>query len=355
MKKELLLQTYDDRLIQAGQAAQQIVQQNVFARYHQTKSPGTKEAQKSDLLVFSRYLKEMGVLRSPEALFLDPFAWEGVTSGILEAFRQWLYYAQSGKKGYSISSVNRFLATLRQYCKLAFLSGVISQQDWLLLKEVKAHSYAEGSNVDRDRFEMGIIPRMGNKKAEPTMIDSVDFSALQEVQTNHVRERDDFLQQRDFLLLCLLGEHGLRVGEVVGLNVEHIDLRRRKITVTHFKTHEKDTLDLLPATEIAVRNYFSLVSRERGQPLFPGYKGKRMTRRGITDRITTIGNAIGITHLSPHDLRHYFTREWFAREELLNVIQRYGGWKSGAMPLYYAKLFGVDNSKPKILQERNEI
>lgn len=344
----------DNSMEQAGQIAEEIIKKTVFSRYHQTKSTGTKSAQKNDLELFSTYLRCIGVDRHAESLFFDADAWKGMNASLLEGFRQWLYYGQEDNKGYKVSSVNRCLSTIRQYCRMAFQSGVIPHENWLYIKEIKSNSYAEAFNIDSDRESKGIVPRKGFKKAESTFLDEDDFTALQKTKTNHLlyREHDCILDQRDDLLLCLLGEHGLRVSEVVGLNVENIDLRKGKITVTRYKTHTKDTLDILPYTQQSAALYLPLISSQLTSPLFIGYREKRITRRGITIRIQKIGELIGIQNLSPHDLRHYFTRIWFARGEQLNIIQRYGGWNSGTMPLHYARLFGIDENKPKILQKK---
>lgn len=350
---------YDDSLARAGAAAARVVQETVFSRYHQTKAVGTRAAQKADLELFARYLAQAQVGRSADQLFLDARAWAGMTAQLLEGFRQWLYYAQLpadaevAQKGYAVSSVARYLSTVRQYCRLAFLSGVIPADEWLKLKEVKGHSRAEGANIDAERANAQILPRMSTKKPYATPLDEGDLRALQGARTKPTgyRARDHTLDQRDALLLCLLGEHGLRIGEVVALNVGSFDFRRGTLTVLRFKTHSRDVLRLLPATRAAAGLYLPLIARDKAAPLFLGYEQQRITRRGLSKRVHELGKLAGIENLSPHDLRHYWTRDWFLKEEALTTIQRYGGWSSGAMPLHYAREFGVEAAEPKALRK----
>ena len=351
---------YDDSLARAGAAAARVVQETVFSRYHTTKAAGTREAQKADLELFARYLAQAQVERSADQLFFDARAWAGMTAELLEGFRQWLYYAQTPteadtpRSGYAVSSVARYLSTVRQYCRLAFQSGVIPANEWLKIKEVKGHSRAEGANIDADRENAKILPRMSPKKPYATPLDEGDLRALAGARTQPTgyRERDLALDQRDALLLCLLGEHGLRIGEVVALNVGSFDFRRGTLTVIRFKTHIRDVLRLLPATRAAAGLYLRTFARDKATPLFLGYEQQRITRRGLTKRVHVLGKLAGIENLSPHDLRHYWTRDWFLKEEALSTIQRYGGWASGAMPLHYAREFGVEAAEPKALRSK---
>jgi integrase len=356
----LTLSAYDDSLRQAGAAATHAIQDTVFLRYQRTKAEGTKAAQLLDLTLFARYLAQASVQRTARQLFGDAQAWAGMTAALLEGFRLWLYYAQAPAEeharqhGYAISSVGRSLSTVRQYCRLAFQSGVIPVDEWLTIKEVKAHSSAEGANIDAEREGKKIVPRMSSRKRYATPLDAQDLQALHKVSSMPAggRERDQLLSQRDALLLCLLGEHGLRIGEVVALTVGSFDLRRGTLTVLRAKTHSRDVLRLLPATRAAAECYLPAVSPEKEAPLFLGYRQQRISRRGLTRRVQELGKLAGIEQLSPHDLRHYWTRDWFLHEEALTTIQRYGGWASGAMPLYYAREFGVEAAEPKALRRQ---
>jgi integrase len=355
------ISAYDDSLARAGTAATHVIQDTVFLRYQRIRSEGTKEAQRRDLAIFARYLAQANVARTARQLFCDAQAWAGMTAALLEGFRLWLYYAQSPadeharQHGYAISSVGRYLSTVRQYCRLAFQSGVIPADEWLKIQEVKAHSCADGANIDAEREEKKIVARMNSRKRYATPLDGQDLQALHTVSSRPAggRARDQLLSQRDALLLCLLGEHGLRIGEVVALNVGSVDLRRGTLTVLRAKTHSRDVLRLLPATRAAAERYLPLISAEKAAPLFLGYRLQRISRRGLSRRVQELGKLAGIEQLSPHDLRHYWTRDWFLKEEALTTIQRYGGWTSGAMPLYYAREYGVEAAEPKALRRQS--
>lgn len=338
---------YDDALSRLGDAAASYVRGNVFDDYQRKKSPGTQLAQHDDLAVFSRFLASAGIERSAEALFTDPHAWMGMKASTLELFRRWLYYGQSAdttgkRKGYAISSVRRYLSTIRQYCKLAYQSGIIPSDEWVRITAVKADSHAEGANIDVAREKQGIHPRMSTKKAYATELDAQDIFELRHTTTGtpRYREHDIVLTERDTLLMCLLGEHGLRVGEVVALDAASINVRKGTMVVKRPKSHTQDTLKVKPATLRAAAQYLPLISPNG--PLFYGYEGKRITRQGIYKRVRELGELAGLPNLSPHDLRHFFAKDAFLQGNPLSVIQKYGGWASGHMPLRYAQIYGTE-------------
>ena len=340
---------YDDALSRLGDAAENYVRGNVFDDYRRKKSEGTRQAQYDDLATFSRFLSTAGISRTADELFGDPHAWEGMKASTLVLFRHWLYYGQpldhEGKRaGYAVSSIRRYLSTIRQYCRLSYQSGTISSDEWTRIAAVKADSRAEGANIDTEREKKGIHPRITTKKEYATHLDADEVFVLRHTTTDtpRYRERDYILTERDELLMCLLGEHGLRVGEVAALDARNINVRRKKITVKRPKSHRQDILSLMPATLRAAEKYLPFV--DQAGPLFYGYGGRRITRQGIYKRVRELGELAGIERLSPHDLRHYWTRDAFLKGNPLSVIQQYGGWDSGHMPLRYAQEYGVEAS-----------
>jgi integrase len=104
----------------------------------------------------------------------------------------------------------------------------------------------------------------------------------------------------------------------------------------------------MPRTREAAGEYLPLI--DQNGPLFASYQGKRITRFGIFERVRLLGKQVGIENLSPHDLRHFWTIDAFRNGNGIDLIQRYGGWNSAAMPLHYAKQVGIANKGLKISQ-----
>jgi len=332
---------YGDDLALAAAAADQASRTDAFASYHAEQTENTHAAQQAALACFSTYLTAAGVQRQAAALYEDAEAWRGMSHGLLKGFRQWML-----QQGYRIVTINTRLAILRQYCRLAHEAGAIADEDLELLLAVKGYSAKTGRNIDADRVRQAITTRKSTKKATPTPVSTSQGLRLKTTTTHPRRRRrsqqDQGLESRDALLMGLFIELALRVSEVVGLNIEHFDLEQGTVTVYRGKTDETQVHRLKKHTRLAAEDYLAATGRRSG-PLFVGYGGKRITRYGLYDRVRLLGEQLGIDHLSPHDLRHYWTVDALGNGTPVDRVQSGGNWKSPTMVLKYAKRGGIAN------------
>ena len=336
-----ILPHYSNDLTRAGLVADELSREDAFAEYHANCTANTHAAQRNDLKLFAAYLAEAGVKRNPEDLYADAEAWRGMSRGLLKGFRKWML-----DRGYAISSVNVRLTTVRQYVTLAHEAGVIVEEDYDLLMTVKGYSAKSGRNIDVERHSQGRPTRKSTKKAAPTPVSTGQALRLK-TETTHPRrssrrKHDAQLEARDAVLMGLFIEHAFRVSEVASLNMEDIDLERGTITVYRSKTDDTQTHRLKKHTRLAAERYLGQLEVKSG-PLFRGYRGQRITRYGLYDRVRLLGEQIGIDHLSPHDLRHYWTYDALGNGTPIDRVQAGGNWKSPAMVLKYAKRLGIAN------------
>ena len=112
---------------------------------------------------------------------------------------------------------------------------------------------------------------------------------------------------RDHAILELLYSSGLRVGELVGLNSNHVDLDLGIVRVMGKGRKERIVPVGSKAVE-AVRTYLEdrgAVDRE--EPLFLNAKGGRLTARSVGRLVKLYTRHSGIFRkISPHSLRHSF-------------------------------------------------
>lgn len=334
---------YDDRLWQAGYAANRAFSHDVFADFRKTCRPNTLLRHDYDLRAFSTFLDTAGIQRTEEELKSDPIAWRGMTYGILSAFRLWLE-----ERGEAVGTIKARIATIHQYCRLAGPppqgAGVLSAEELAAILNVKGYNGKAARNLDEDRKRRGIPTRVGTKKATFTAITESQAERLKHTTTpppppqRFPREHDQLLAARDALMLCLLIEHALRCGELVALDVESIDLERHTLSIYSEKTHTFNVHELQERTEAAARTYLTQLGRNTG-PLFSGYHNQRITTRAINKRVGILGQELGLVQkrLSPHDLRHFFTFDALEHGLPLDLVQGIGGWTSPYMPLLYAK------------------
>ncbi|MBV9711578.1 MAG: tyrosine-type recombinase/integrase, partial [Ktedonobacteraceae bacterium] len=290
---------------------------------------------------FSTFLASFGVERTETSLASDPNAWRGITYGILAAFRRWLE-----EKGEAVGTIKARIATMHQYCRLAgpppLGAGVLSAEELASILNVKGYNGKAARNLDESRVERRIPTRIGYKKSTFTEITATEAEQLKRTTLpppppeRFPREHDQLLAARDTLMLCLFIEHALRCGELVALDVKSINLARHTLTIYSEKTNTMNVHQMQEKTEAAARVYLKQIGRSDG-PLFEGYGGKRITTRAINKRVGDIGKLMGIDHLSPHDLRHFFTFDALDNGLPLDLVQGIGGWASPYMPLLYAK------------------
>ncbi len=138
-----------------------------------------------------------------------------------------------------------------------------------------------------------------------------------EILTN--REVELFLEQpkcvdekgfRDHAMLELLYATGIRVSELIGLNVEDVNLTVGFIRCT---THGKERIiPLYTAAVKALREYMEkirprIIADENQQALFVNMSGERMSRQGFWKIIKYYQEKAEINKdITPHTLRHSF-------------------------------------------------
>lgn len=317
----------------AGHAANQAAAKHTFTDYHSRKAKNTVKAQGFDLAVFADYLALAGVSVDASLLQTDPDAWQGVTWGLVEGFVKWQL-----QQGHAVSSINRRLSTVKAYVKLAAKAGALSPQELALIRTVAGYGQKEAKRVNEGRE----TTRIGHKKAEHT--------SLSDEQAKALKTHPDTPQgRRDAVLMCLLLDHGLRAGEVAALTVNNVDLRKGMLTGFYRPKVDKTQNHKLSADTLrALRSWFDSNDAPALGPLLRGSrKGGHLAEAGISttcisERVRTLGKALGIDNLSAHDCRHYWATHWADKVSVLR-LQEAGGWNSLAMPRRYVERAEVAN------------
>jgi integrase len=152
--------------------------------------------------------------------------------------------------------------------------------------------------------------------------------------------------------MCLMLEHGLRVGEVEILQAADFNLKSGMLHFYRPKTKKHQTHKLTDKTLNAAREYFKIAPKTgnvwRSSAMKNEGKAKAgtLTKQGLTagaiyKRAELLGRKIGIEGLSPHDLRHTFAER--AKKNPAKLLQTAGGWNSEAMPLRYQRSGEIAN------------
>jgi integrase len=330
----------------AGQVANDIAARSVFIDYQGRKAANTLRRQAADLALFAQYLSAAKL--QPGDFGRDPQAWQGITWGLVEGFARWQLAA-----GYAVASVNVRLATVKSYARLALKAGALNSTEYALITTVKGYSHKESKRVDEQRQAADVETRKGAKKAAAVSITPEQAARLM-AQPVTAQGR------RDALLMALLLEHGLRVGEVAGLAVTDFDLKAGTLTFYRSKVDKTQTHKLTPKTLKAARAYFeqdapamgnlwrASASKREGRQAVGTLTRQGMSERALTKRVMTLGQVIGISGLSAHDCRHHWATRAARNNTPIDRLQDAGGWNSPAMPLRYVEAAKVANDGVKL-------
>ncbi len=130
--------------------------------------------------------------------------------------------------------------------------------------------------------------------------------------------------QRDIALLELLYASGLRVSELVNMNVAQINLATNEIRVRGKGSKERIVLIGTPAAR-AIDNYLNqarpkLLGKEKNDALFVNRYGQRLTIRRVQKLLTHYAMFID-KEVHPHILRHTFATHLLDGGADLKVVQ----------------------------------
>lgn len=266
-----------------------------YLRFERNYSNCTLEAYERDLLQFADFIQ----VEETEKL-------ADVESGQL---REWVVALMD--EGYSSTSVNRKLSTLRSFYKFLCRKGQI---------EIDPMSRITGPK---------------NKKPLPSFLKESEMERLLESSFDG---RNEFLKCRDRLIVETFYATGIRSSELIGLNVRDVDFsmlqlkvlgKRGKQRLVPFGEELKS--DLLEYLEM--RNQLPDVDSEA---FFVKEDGKRVYKSLVYNVVrNSISKVSTLKKKSPHVLRHTFATALLNNEASLSAVKELLGHASLATTEVY--------------------
>ncbi|MFH0942129.1 MAG: site-specific tyrosine recombinase/integron integrase [Chloroflexota bacterium] len=260
---------------------------------------------------------------------------EGVDKNLLRE-----YIARLKQEGIATRSIARKLSAIRSLYRYL-----------LREREVTKTPFGYDAHSRRKAFQMKLEKRL------PDFLSVSEVERLlkaPDVSTPHGK--------RDRAIIELLYAAGLRVSELVSLNLENIDLENREIRVTGKGSKERTTLIGAPAAQ-ALKRYLKerpqLRAQGRNHALFISQYGKRLIARRVQKLLDKYAQKALISKkVHPHALRHSFATHMLDGGADLRVVQELLGHasltstqvythlsKSQAKKVYLAAHPGATNEK----------
>lgn len=222
---------------------------------------------------------------------------EKITGDCILRAITWLHEERNNQAG----SINRKISSLRSYLRFLRFSQI------------------EGA----DGFPIESMPRAKEPYNGP-----IDVLAPEEVsKILDTIDRECVLGYRDFLLYTMLYRLGLRIGEVVRIDIKDIDFEKEILQI-HGKGRRKRKLPLLPDIMDLVNEWLIYRSRlcnsNRLGALFISKKGNRLSIRTAQDnfqKLVAKAGPFSIGHVTPHSLRHAFATHAIEGDQDIFVLK----------------------------------
>jgi integrase/recombinase XerD len=242
-------------------------------------SPNTLGAYRTDLRQLSDYLSQRELP-----------TWGAVTPAIVTDFVLFLR-----DRRYATTSIARKVAALKSFFHYLAASGHILSDP--------------AANLQAPRVEKE-LPRT----LSPDEVERL-FAAVEETSG---------VGQRDLAMLHTIYSTGMRVTELVSLDLSHVDLARGHVRcISHRKERQ---LPLSLQAQRALALYIEghrrvLLRRSEEDALFLNHHGERLTRQGFWLIIKGYARTAGIPSITPHTLRHSFALDMLERGMELRSVQ----------------------------------
>jgi len=155
-------------------------------------------------------------------------------------------------------------------------------------------------------------------------------------------DSNDALLLRDLAIFELIYSSGLRLAELVGIDLEDIDLAQQQLIVTG-KGEKTRYLPVGSKAVAAVQKWLRLrgdfTRNANQQALFLSKQGKRISARNVQSRLNLLvrRRALG-QKLSPHTLRHSFATHMLESSSDLRAVQELLGHANIATTQIYTHL-----------------
>ncbi len=158
----------------------------------------------------------------------------------------------------------------------------------------------------------------GTEKKLPHLLD------VDEVDRLLTESSQDPLKLRDRAMMEMMYSSGLRLAELVRLNVSDIDLSQGQVQVVGKGSKTR----YLPVGTIACKvlkcwlNVRSSIAAGDESAVFVGNRGKRLSPRAVQQRMAQLGREQGLgKHVHPHMLRHSFASHLLESSGDLRAVQ----------------------------------
>ena len=282
-----------------------------YIRNEKGLTPNTLEAYIRDMMQFKDYLVKNNI--------------KDLTTVNKTVIITYLMYLQ--KDGKATSTISRNLASIRCFYQYLLNNNIINEDPTHNL-----HS-----------------PKCERKLPSILTKEEVDVLLSQP-------SKDNFKEVRDKAMLELLYATGIRVSEIIALNMDNLDLELGYLCLDDSGLSDR----IVPIGSIALKHLINYIENYRNEvlkddievALFLNYNGNRLTRQGFWKIIKgyTIKSNID-KKITPHTLRHSFAVHLLQNGADIKTVQEMLGHSDISTTQIYS--FATDNKELRDVYEKS--
>ena len=260
----------------------------------------------SDNTLFS-YLRDIRQLGEYLSVHADE-TYESADSDVLHEYTSWMK-----TQGKSVPTISRSIASIKNFYKFLISEGAASENP-----------------------AMGLVPEKAVQKL-PQILTGNEVELLLEQP-----ECTDPKGYRDRAMLELLYATGIRVSELIALNIADVSI---SAGIIRCRGQDKERIiPLYPAAVRALKEYMEFIrpqmlAKPDEPSLFVNVGGERMSRQGFWKVIKKYQNKAKINkEITPHTLRHSFAAHLLENGADIRSLQEMLGHANISTTRIYARL-----------------
>ncbi len=221
--------------------------------------------------------------------------------------------SQARKDNLNPSSINARLSSLRSFCQFLVKQG---------------------------ELELNPAKTINSPKQAQRLPKNLDVDEMN--QLLNADDSQDPLRTRDFAMMELMYSAGLRISELIDLNVLDLNLDEKQARVTGKGSKTR----IVPIGKTAIKKlqqWFEVrgkfIAKQEEIALFVSQRGTRITVRHFRERMKSWGIKQGVNkHINPHKLRHSFATHMLEGSQDLRAVQELLGHENLATTQIYTHL-----------------
>lgn len=240
------------------------------------------------------------------------------------------------------TSLNRFVADLLEAGRAA---GTARMRQ-LAVRRFTAWLIVEG-HLAADPFWGMKAPKVDQPVVDPLTDDELRALIGACAAPHRTEHYEPLHHRRDEAIVRLMLETGVRVGEVVPLEIGDLDLVNGLVTVRRGKGGTGRVVPIGPVAVAALRRYLDLRERHRDAheaDLWLGERGRRFGYDGLSRALRRRAQRAGIEGFHPHKLRHTAAHRWLAHGGSESGLMAMAGWTRTDMLVRYTKARARDRA-----------